>query len=285
MSKMNKILKVLVLINLFTVFALFPPSMNTASAKPYQYSQSKKSHLDHGHHPAVHSKHFKFQPPGSLDDRPYPEYDYSRANRLPAEMIGYWEKSFNVDGFIRTAKIYISPETPIRSYYTVIAVPDGVNTAEFLWKAGWVDMANRRGEGLFVLEPGAGGWGSYEEEIAYANAALGFYASNNYFSIFGENYFVGYGKGAPALEAWAVANPLKVISQVYLDSKGLPASYIQQYASLEYGGENGSYGVIEFPDGFEKLTYAETVLPIKDGLPKFKDMPPEFGGSGELMPE
>jgi len=33
------------------------------------------------------------------------------------------------------------------------------------------------------------------------------------------------------------------------------------------------------------VNYAETVLPIKDGLPKFKDMPPEFGGSGELMPE
>lgn len=31
--------------------------------------------------------------------------------------------------------------------------------------------------------------------------------------------------------------------------------------------------------------YAETVLPMRDGLPKFKDVPAEFGGSGELMPE
>jgi len=27
------------------------------------------------------------------------------------------------------------------------------------------------------------------------------------------------------------------------------------------------------------------VLPIKDGKPKFKDMPAEMGGSGETLPE
>ncbi len=31
--------------------------------------------------------------------------------------------------------------------------------------------------------------------------------------------------------------------------------------------------------------YQETVLSIKDGLPKFKDLPEEAGGSGELLPE
>jgi len=33
------------------------------------------------------------------------------------------------------------------------------------------------------------------------------------------------------------------------------------------------------------VNYAETVLPIRDGLPKFKDLPTEFGGSGEQLPE
>jgi hypothetical protein len=27
------------------------------------------------------------------------------------------------------------------------------------------------------------------------------------------------------------------------------------------------------------------VLPMRDGLPKFKDFPAEFGGSGETIPE
>jgi len=33
------------------------------------------------------------------------------------------------------------------------------------------------------------------------------------------------------------------------------------------------------------VNYAETVLPVRDGLPKFKDFPAEHGGSGEQMPE
>jgi hypothetical protein len=33
------------------------------------------------------------------------------------------------------------------------------------------------------------------------------------------------------------------------------------------------------------VNYAETVLPMHDGLTKFKDFPAEFGGSGETMAE
>jgi len=33
------------------------------------------------------------------------------------------------------------------------------------------------------------------------------------------------------------------------------------------------------------INYAETVLPIKDGLPKFRDFPKDFGGSGETLAE
>ncbi|HZV23040.1 MAG TPA: GFA family protein [Luteimonas sp.] len=33
------------------------------------------------------------------------------------------------------------------------------------------------------------------------------------------------------------------------------------------------------------VNYAETVLPMKDGLPKLRDFPSELGGSGESMAE
>jgi hypothetical protein len=33
------------------------------------------------------------------------------------------------------------------------------------------------------------------------------------------------------------------------------------------------------------VNYAETVLPMRDHLPKFKDFPAEFGGSGEQITE
>ena len=31
--------------------------------------------------------------------------------------------------------------------------------------------------------------------------------------------------------------------------------------------------------------YAETKVRVQDGLPKFKDLPADFGGSGEMLPE
>jgi hypothetical protein len=33
------------------------------------------------------------------------------------------------------------------------------------------------------------------------------------------------------------------------------------------------------------VNYAETVLPMRDGLPKLHDFPAEFGGTGEVVPE
>jgi hypothetical protein len=33
------------------------------------------------------------------------------------------------------------------------------------------------------------------------------------------------------------------------------------------------------------VNYAETVLPMRDGLTKLRDFPKQFGGSGETVPE
>jgi len=33
------------------------------------------------------------------------------------------------------------------------------------------------------------------------------------------------------------------------------------------------------------VNYSQTVLRMKDGLPKLKDFPPELGGTGETVPE
>jgi hypothetical protein len=41
---------------------------------------------------------------------------------------------------------------------------------------------------------------------------------------------------------------------------------------------------LEFKPGLH-VNYQETVLRVKDGLPKLKDFPQEFGGSGEVIAE
>jgi hypothetical protein len=46
----------------------------------------------------------------------------------------------------------------------------------------------------------------------------------------------------------------------------------------------GILPTLKFSPGVH-VNYVETVLPIRDGLPKFKDIPAEFGGSGEQTAE
>ena len=41
---------------------------------------------------------------------------------------------------------------------------------------------------------------------------------------------------------------------------------------------------LDFAPGVH-VNYSETVLPMKDGLPKLNDFPTAFGGSGEEIPE
>ena len=41
---------------------------------------------------------------------------------------------------------------------------------------------------------------------------------------------------------------------------------------------------LDFQPGVH-VNYAETVLPMADGLPKFRDFPTDFGGSGEMISE
>ena len=166
--------------------------------------------------------------------------DYTQAAQLP--LTGYFERKSDD----RTMKIYIAPEASIRSYFTVVAVPDGVDTTTFLEQQGWFDLMDEKGEGLFVLEPGANGWGTAQEEAEYINTlfvptARGGVNSKGIpvLSTFGEFYFVGYGAGAAPLELYAAQNPILVISQVYIGGDSTLSDLNTAGATL-YDGTNTS---------------------------------------------
>ena len=55
-----------------------------------------------------------------------------------------------------------------------------------------------------------------------------------------------------------------------------PLGVVDVYAGLVEG--------LEFKPGLH-VNYESTVMPMKDGLPKFKDFAEDFGGSGETLPE
>jgi hypothetical protein len=58
--------------------------------------------------------------------------------------------------------------------------------------------------------------------------------------------------------------------------------------------EHPAMGMIDVPAGNVRglaykptlhVHYGEKVLAVRDGLPKFKDFPKDFGGSGDVLPE
>ncbi len=196
--------------------------------------------------------------PVNLDEAQVPAHDFQRANKLP--MTGYMEKTFTIDGIKRTAKFYIAATAPIRTFFTVIAVPEGVETAEFLVASGWHAIADEKEEGLVLLEPGPDGWGNAVSEQEYINAVMNFYKGNNFFSIFGISYLIGYGSGGTALEAWAAANPLMVISQAYVNSESQSDAYYSGFKTKYMDGLASGYAPVEIP-GDIRIAYDEVPVP------------------------
>lgn len=182
----------------------------------------------------------------SLDGMNKPAIDITLANKLPLN--GYFTRNVTVGEETRTVKIYVAPETTVRDYFTVIAAPDDMTTEEFLQKSGWLDIADKKSEGLFILEPGESGWGTVDEELTYMNEAIKVLKDTKYYNTFGVFYLAGYGNGGTALQAWAMQNPLFVISSVFVDTEDLSSEFITET------------GAKTFPEN-RKISYSEVPVP------------------------
>ena len=84
------------------------------------------------------------------------EKDWTQAAQLP--LTGWFTKNIDVEGD-RQVTVYISEEASIRSYFTVIAVPNGVDTQQFLEDEGWIDLMDQKGEGSVCTGARRGGLG------------------------------------------------------------------------------------------------------------------------------
>ncbi len=212
---------------------------------------------------------FAVDTPTDLDSyTTVPDINYNKAAKLP--LTGY----FTMQSDDRSFKIYIAPEASIRTYFTVVAVPDNVDTKEFLTDAGWFDLMDQKGEGLLVLEPGSGGWKSAQNEAEYVNKAMGVVRSGRnssgpVFSSFGEFYFVGYGAGAAPLELYAATNPILVISQVYIDGSSNKTDLDEAGATLYDGSNTSGYD----PGLTDETVFKETLERVGLSQIAKKDVP------------
>lgn len=197
----------------------------------------------------------------SLDGMPKPAIDITLGNQLP--LTGYFTRNVTVGEDIRTVKIYVAPGTTVRDYFTVIAVPEGMTTETFLQNSGWLDIANEKSEGLFILEPGADGWGTVEEELSYMNEAFKLLRDTKYYNTFGLFYLAGYGDGGTALSAWAMENPHFVISSTFVQTEDLDADFlVKTGAKIFPENHDISYSEVPVPTWFvnEDLNSVENLV-------------------------
>ncbi len=121
----------------------------------------------------------------------------------------------------RTYKIYV-PEGARRDascYY--IAVPNGVDTAEFLVNTGWKAIADRDLVDLCFFEPADQTWGDWEAESGYFRAAYAQFSGTTYVyhDIFNWRY-IGYGEGGELMQQYAMLNPMQVSAYAQLGAQG-----------------------------------------------------------------
>ena len=218
----------------------------------------------------------------------------ARSNRVNENYVcGYY--TYTLDSG-RTIKYYSADHTPLRAYMTVIAVPNGTEDVyAFLQEQGWIDLADKYGEQLFVLEPKDGVWGTPEEEQEYLEACLGEgHANDAYgtrertsggivtsgsikasdgmnasiFSVHASNYFVGYGEGCALLEDWTSYHSLYAIGQAFIGGETLGADALNENGTRVYNGINdgsfhAGYQDEEFLPVLEQL-YAAGEVPTGD---------------------
>lgn len=198
--------------------------------------------------------------------------DYQQSAQIPLD--GWYRKTLSDD---RQIQMYFSEYAACRAYFTVVAVPDGVEDAQ-VWAAeqGYVALMEARGEVLVLLLPSASGWGELEKELSYVTEAMTFVnAGKNedgtlMFTNYSTFYLVGYGKGAAALEAWAAENPILVGSQAYIDATGAGAEYLSEVGAKSYDGTNtGGYDpgiadVDEFKAVLASHGYADELITRSD---------------------
>jgi len=117
------------------------------------------------------------------------------------------------DGTERTYKVYIPSTAAYGDDPTYLAVPDGVDTAEFLVKSGWIDIAEDEKNAIIlcVFEPDNKKWGENEDE--YMDKAFqDMYSPNGLRSFVYTSDFnwrwTGYGRGGELVMRYALKNPM-----------------------------------------------------------------------------
>lgn len=125
-----------------------------------------------------------------------PDKSTYKKNTNDCPMDGLYTDSIEMDdGSIRTILHYYPTDLAFRRPLVFVAVPDGVDAAEYVEAAGWVALADSYDFMIMVMVPGEGGWKA--DELEYSHKVYD-YAQDRAYYINDDSayYMVGYGEAA-----------------------------------------------------------------------------------------
>ena len=167
------------------------------------------------------------------------------ATVVPMLWQGLLEQKIKVGEETRTAKLYVPKDTPQGTSFILMNVPEGKDdTVKWLYESGWLTAADTLKLCLFVLEPGEGGWGSAEEEMAYIQAGYSAERTGVYLMPGPSVYIVGYGEVGSDLQKIAMANPLSVAAAAFVDANDIDDAYLEEMAEKSFDTSSKTYGVM-----------------------------------------
>ena len=153
---------------------------------------------------------------------------------IPMLWQGLLELPVLVNGQERTAKYYISQDTPQGTALVILNVPEGKQTIPFLKESGWMDKADAEHFCLFVAEPAADKWGTPEEEEPYLKATVSAAKLGRYILAAFSPYIVGYGAIGVILHKIAMEDPLHTAAAAFLDAGSVEDAYRREYETKSY---------------------------------------------------
>ena len=167
------------------------------------------------------------------------------ATVIPMLWQGFLEQKIQVGDVTRTAKLYVPKDTPQGTSFILLNLPEGqTDTVNWLQQSGWIKVADTLKLCLFCLEPGEGGWGTAEEEMAYIEAGYKAERTGVYLMPGPSLYIVGYGKVGSDLQKIAMANPLSVAAAAFVDANEIDDAYLKEMAEKSFDTETKKYGVM-----------------------------------------
>ena len=177
-----------------------------------------------------------------------PTKKISKDNSVQMLWQGLFEEKIKVGDKTRTAKVYIPNGTDQGVRFVLMNVPNNVkNTVEFIVKSGWMELAEKKGFCLYVLEPENGKWGTLEAEMAYITAGYNAERSGKYGMPFSSNYVIGYDSIGTDLQKIVMVNPMNTAAAVYVNTSEVDDAYISEMKKKEYKGYNVNYAEVPIP--------------------------------------